>query len=361
MAEIIIKDPIRSMVETMSGGRQTVIYSASGQPNFMNIIPKFKASDLSAELVNATHPAFIVNGVEKDYFMIGTFQSSFSGGELVSQPNAIPHVSTNWANTKALARKAGSQFHMTSNAEWAAVMLLLQASGVTKLKNGNTNYGACKVDATQTAIRIDGGKAGDNTVTTNPKNRTGAGPLQWTHDGTYFGLADLVGNVSEWVSGAGIRGGEFQVIPDNNAADATYDDTWSGQNWRAIDGSDGSLIVPVGSAPNGDYTPSTPNGIKYQRAGFDYVVNTVPPDNAFAKMYSSGPLAISDAALKVMRTLGLYPLSNSAGMGGVIAVTGPLIRGGSYRTGAMAGIGLLVGQHPNSLDDNIGSRLAYIP
>lgn len=361
MAEIIIKDPIRSMVETMSGGRQTVIYSASGQPNFMNIIPKFKASDLSAELVDATHPAFIVNGEEKDYFMIGTFQSSFSGGELVSQPNAIPHVSTGWANTKALARKAGPRFHMTSNAEWAAVMLLLQASGVTKLKNGNTNYGACAEDATQTAIRIDGGKAGDNTVTTNPKNRTGAGPLQWTHDGTYFGLADLVGNVSEWVSGAGIRDGELQVIPDNNAADATYDDTWAGQNWRAIDGSDGSLIVPVGSGPNGNYTPSTPNGVKLYRGGFNYMVKTNPPYNAFALMYSSGPLAISDAALKVMRTLGLYPLSNSAAMGEVRGDTGPLVRGGSYRSGTLGGLGTLVGQPLNTLADNIGSRLAYIP
>ncbi|MGK6640613.1 hypothetical protein ACKVB0_026965 [Klebsiella pneumoniae] len=40
MSTIIIKDTLRQSVEAASGGAQTVLYTAKGQPSFVNIIPK---------------------------------------------------------------------------------------------------------------------------------------------------------------------------------------------------------------------------------------------------------------------------------------------------------------------------------
>ncbi len=38
MTTILIKDTLRQSVEAASGGLQTVLYTAKGQPSFMNII-----------------------------------------------------------------------------------------------------------------------------------------------------------------------------------------------------------------------------------------------------------------------------------------------------------------------------------
>ena len=54
-------------VEAASGGLQTVIYTAKGQPSFMNIIEKFDLSAIDPTL-SGTHPAFIINGVEVSGF-----------------------------------------------------------------------------------------------------------------------------------------------------------------------------------------------------------------------------------------------------------------------------------------------------
>ena len=61
---ILIKDSLRQSVEAASGGEQTVLYTAKGQPTYMNIIQKFDLSTIDASL-SGIHPAFIVNGVEK--------------------------------------------------------------------------------------------------------------------------------------------------------------------------------------------------------------------------------------------------------------------------------------------------------
>ena len=64
-------DSLRASVEAASGGRQTVLYTALGQPTFLNVIPKFNGPDVDAGLPAGVHPAFVVNGVEKkELFLI---------------------------------------------------------------------------------------------------------------------------------------------------------------------------------------------------------------------------------------------------------------------------------------------------
>ena len=66
MATIITKDSLRSSVEAATGGLCTVLYDDAGHPSFMRRIPKMRIEDLYPDLgLTGTHPAFIVNGVEK--------------------------------------------------------------------------------------------------------------------------------------------------------------------------------------------------------------------------------------------------------------------------------------------------------
>ena len=50
MSTILIKDSLRQAVEAASGGLQTVLYTAKGQPTFMNIIEKFDMSTIDSSL-----------------------------------------------------------------------------------------------------------------------------------------------------------------------------------------------------------------------------------------------------------------------------------------------------------------------
>jgi len=74
MPTIFIKDDFRAAVEAASGGRQTVLYTAQGQPSVMNIIPAFNLQDIDPSLGTGVHPAFVVGGVQKSQIFVGTYQ-----------------------------------------------------------------------------------------------------------------------------------------------------------------------------------------------------------------------------------------------------------------------------------------------
>ena len=70
-----------------------VKYDAQGNPSIFVRFPKMKSSDLDASLPDHTHPAFIINGQEQDYILLGKFKaasltgSGSDGGTLYSLPN----------------------------------------------------------------------------------------------------------------------------------------------------------------------------------------------------------------------------------------------------------------------------------
>lgn len=81
---IIIKDALRSRIESESQGRRTVLYTASGQPNYMYVMPRFTLDEVASGLGQAVHPAFVVNGKEKSEFFYGCYPGSLHHGELLS-------------------------------------------------------------------------------------------------------------------------------------------------------------------------------------------------------------------------------------------------------------------------------------
>jgi hypothetical protein len=136
---------------------------------------------------------------------------------------------------------------MMTNWEWAAIALWC-------LKNdfqprGNTSSGKSHAATWET-----GTPAPDNAS----KTLGGSGPVSWRHDGTFAGIADLVGNVWEWQDGLKIVDGKVYMPADNdfNLAEADWPNPTGGQvifpesagteaGWRTMTTAFGSLTDAV--------------------------------------------------------------------------------------------------------------------
>lgn len=243
-----VKDSLRQAVEAASGGLCTVMYTRKGQPVFLRRIPRFNLEDIDPSLGTGPHPAFVVDGEVKSEIWIGQFPGIVSNGELISVPGVNPTNAINFDEALGYARASGPGFHLMTNAEWAAVALLTwksRGAGDDPVR-GNTQWGRSHEAQWEAGTRQSGDAPGEDTNAQGRSGRTltGSGPATWRHDGTPAGIADLVGNVWEWVAGLRLVNGEIQIIPDNDAAFASTDMSASSPLWKAIRASDGALVSP---------------------------------------------------------------------------------------------------------------------
>ena len=350
---ILIKDSLRQSVEVASGGLQTVLYTAKGQPTYMNIIQKYDMSTIDASL-SGTHPAFIVDGVEKPEIFIGTYQGRIVNGELLSLPNVEPTHSTNYTNFLAAARACGNGHHLITNAEWSAVAL--QCYKDNKQPMGNTYYGRSSENPLLIGRRADGLNPGDTSG--SARTLTGSGPVEWRHNGKENGIADLSGNVWEWNSGMRIFNGEIQVIADNNASKLAIDLGAASTEWKAIDGETGNLVTPNGSG-------TTAGTIKYADGGTaDYTING---SNFGGIRNLSTTKPVTAAALARLKALCLYPhIENTASYNGdyfakTMTDERLPVRGGYWNNAAIAGVfalGLISARSNTST--GFGARPAFV-
>ena len=242
--------------------------------------PKMKSSDLVAGLPEHTHPAFIINGVEQDYILLGKYkggENGVSGGALVSLPNINPARTLGADQCLSRMKLAGPGITGMTCADYGFIKLLAQKNGWKP--HGNTAWGQAHQDAsawetgkalsvnterayngyiykcliahtTAAELRPDlaptywekgkfvGGISNDGTPDaahqTGYRTLNGTGPLDWYLGSDPALLADIIGSSLEQQYGYRIVDCELQILENNNAADPDADLSASSAAWRAI-------------------------------------------------------------------------------------------------------------------------------
>jgi hypothetical protein len=136
------------------------------------------------------------------------------------------------------------------------------------------------------------------------KTLGGSGPASWRHDGTYAGIADLVGNVREWLDGLKTIDGRLYFPLDNDfslpesqwPASPIYLDATAGPGDRDGEADSGDVVISDRITKYSE-TPTPAGGA--DNGSFDYALNTWR-NTALSSTYSSLPLDKRQAAAQLM-------------------------------------------------------------
>jgi hypothetical protein len=363
-------DDLKLAVQALSGGKNDVLFDDLGYPSIMVIIPKGKISDVIDGAPQDTHPAFIVNAVEKQQIYISKYQNIIMGGRAYSLPFKDPTNTINFDTAKQNCEAKGAGWHLMTNAEWAYIALWCKKNGF--MPRGNNNFGsdvsAAWEKGVQTYFDSAAGKTG--------RVATGSGPASWAHDNTNTGIFDLNGNVWEWNGGMRLKNGEIQIIPNNNAA-AGVDMSDTSTLWKAIL-PDGSLVDPgtAGTLKFDNTVAGDATQTDHQVGGslqLDDVVDnpmytTDPTSNSlYGQKSQTFESLTADTGITVptiLKALALFPVDTQHG-GDYIYIRnyGERLpyRGGTWPSGGNAGVfALYLSYHRPHANYYIGFRSAFV-
>lgn len=345
-------------------------------PSVMVYIPKFKNSDVLTGGNDSTHPAFIVNGQEIPGFWYSKYQNVVHTTQLTdgsiaaaySLPGEDPAANITFDTARSRCEAKGAGWHLSTNAEWAAIALWCKKNGF--MPYGNNNYGKDTRESNYKAIPSMEKDSSERTQ----RVATGTGPLTWSHDKTLSGIWDLNGNVWEWQGGIRLVWGELQILANNDAADPDNPQNTTSVCWKAINAADGSLVEPECEVGDSSATLSG------STVKLDYVSNawqwttTVTSSQDAIRSCTFGKVAaaeaVGEAAKILLRSLTLLPDEGAEEddyegdyfywNNGVAERC--VFRGGSWLHGTDAGVFILDGGYSRSgSSTGVGVRSAYIP
>lgn len=230
-------DDMKLAVEALTGGKNTVIMDDMGMPSIMVVWPKQNNKDIIKGGSDRTHYGSIVNEVEKTMY-VSKYQNIIVNDRGYSLPFQDPANSLNFDRALQVCRNKGKGWGLMPHSLWSQIALWTRANGT--MPRGNNYYGQDESRPLEKGVPTyyEGGKIA--------RVATGSGPATWNHNWLPDGIADMNGNVSEWVAGIRTMNGEIQIIPNANCMDPEVSMASSSTAWKAIK-SDGSLVDP-GSA-----------------------------------------------------------------------------------------------------------------
>lgn len=359
--------PLTDMAVKMYCPDNVVEIDDAGLPSIMVYIPKFKNSDVLTGGDDSTHPAFIVNGKEIDGFYYSKYQNVVHNGMAYSLPGEALPITMSFNNALEYSEAKGYGWHLSTNAEWAAVALWCKANGF--LPYGNNNFGKDTRETEHKAIPAQ--YNADGTVATVA---TGTGPLTWSHNNTVSGIWDMNGNVAEYQGGVRIVWGELQILANNDAADPDNPQNEASTCWKAINAANGSLVTPESKTTDAAaiLTGKTIRVDLIEKA-WTYCTTVTNPTTAYFTCKFSElecTAEISAAAKNLLRSLALLPeegASESDYAGDTVFINRNvreyiLYRGGDAKEGTSSGIfKCSFATRRESFASFSGFRAAYIP
>lgn len=216
-----------------------IIVDDMGDPSVMVKIPQLTYKDVGIGTSTNVLPAFKVNGKTIPYLYISKYQNIVKNDRAYSLPYKAPAVNMTIDQARTYCENKGDGWHLMTNAEWAAIALWCKKHNCQPYGNNNGSY----ADYYNTTDKGAPMPIYDDNYSGNvPYTATGSGPKNWFHNDDFSGIADLNGNVCEWVGGLRLNNGEIQVIPDNNAAQAV-DQGANSALWKAISQT-GAMVAP---------------------------------------------------------------------------------------------------------------------
>lgn len=304
--------------------RNEVIFDDRGRPDILVV---FTPDELKL-------PDTLKGRKVKEY-AISKYPNTMIDGRPYSLPFMPPAVNVNHDEAIRLCEAKGPGWHLITNDEWAA--LARQSWENDTVPTGNTNSGKSHSHPEQ---------KGTTYQNSYGKTLTGSGPIEWNHDRTAEGVADMVGNVWEHVGGVRFLNGQVQIIPNNEAA-AGADQSPDSKEWTAIYTPDGDPVYY--NVKDGEIVlqPTAPDGKDY---------DGVP----FCDLHERADMDVPDKLIE----LGLYPAPGYESEEYFWLDTDGercVFRGGGWYSGSSAGVFSLYGSNSRSyVAAPVGFRSALV-
>lgn len=305
--------------------RNEVIFDNRGIPDIMVV---FTPDELGL-------PAEIRGKAVKEY-AISKYPNTLIGGVPYSMPYQQPAVNVNHDEAIRLCESKGPGWHLMTNDEWAALAHQSRKNGT--LPRGNTDCGKSHSHPEETGTTYKDASGSSKTL-------TGSGPVTWNHDHTAEGVADMCGNIWEHVGGIRFVNGQVQVIPNNEAA-AGADQSKDSKEWTPLYTADGDTIYYDVEDGRIGLRPVEPDSKDYDGVEFKELIGSA-----------------IDVPEKLIE-LGLYPAPGYEGTDYFWLDTDGeriVIRGGSWASGANAGVFYFYGSDSRALvSADVGFRSALV-